>query len=274
MSLAEARTPYIVSGGEVNIGFLGYGDPLEEATPATQSSPGIAPIDLHMIEEDLAKLETECNYIVLLVHWGREFTSFPPVENIRKARELMKKGADLIIGTHSHCMQGRISQNQKYTFFGLGNSLFPEFHYIYSTQTHSFIMVRPDMDGKGDDIKQYRWNIGSRTAILLDTSFDIENYDLDCIPIYQAKLSNRIRALDGFRGILVKRWIATISNLYSISDYPRIYRVLGKIDKFIWSAIFQRELRNLMIVGVIRPILTRLKLYEKVKQWNTRRKAN
>lgn len=261
MSLNEARTPYIVSNQGIKIGFLGYSDLLDESTPATHDSPGIAPISWNIITEDIARLKAECDYSVLLLHWGNEYTSFPPLENVYKAGNLLQLGVAVIIGTHSHCIQGRISQDGNHAFFGIGNLLFPDYYYSVH-QPCTSVMVYPNANEQIPEIPPKRWSAGSRISILLDVKLDRERCLLRYIPTYQTK-SHKIIILDGWRKFLVRRWVDILSISYNTSNYPNIYNILAKIESFIWSVIF----RGLLTRGLIRPILMKLRLYEKSKRW-------
>lgn len=63
---------------------------------------------------------------VILLHWGEEFVSFPSSEQRQSARDLIDLGADLIIGSHSHTVQGYEIYKGKYVFYSLGNFFMPD----------------------------------------------------------------------------------------------------------------------------------------------------
>ncbi len=63
---------------------------------------------------------------VLLLHWGEEEIRFPLKMQRVKAKELIDAGADLIIGSHAHLVQGYETYNDNYIFYSLGNFFFPD----------------------------------------------------------------------------------------------------------------------------------------------------
>ena len=263
MSLNEARNPHIVSDQEMKIGFLAYSTHdlpyMKGSPPATQNSPGIAPMNWRLMREDIIQLKAGCDYIVLLLHWGRENTSFPPIENLRIAKKLLQLGVDLIVGSHSHCIQGRFSQSRRHTFFSLGNLLFPNYY-----QANPYVMVYPNkMEQISNELRIFSWNTRNRISMLLDVKFHRKSYTFRYVPTYQTDLSNKIFLLKGLRRILVRQWVDILSYLYCIANYPRIYRILTLIDIFAWTffeTLYQGQLR-LAIFKLIKSIYSRIKIY-------------
>lgn len=69
--------------------------------------------------------------IIVLLHWGLENIHYPLQAQRDTAIELINNGVDLIIGNHSHLIQGYEKYNGRWIFYSLGNFLFPEFKYSY-----------------------------------------------------------------------------------------------------------------------------------------------
>jgi len=73
--------------------------------------PGIAPLDTGKI--DLSSLDSilrrmsgdRMDIKIVYLHWGYEHELYPDPEIIKIARELARKGADIIIGSHPHVLQ-------------------------------------------------------------------------------------------------------------------------------------------------------------------------
>ena len=263
MSLDEARAPYLVLSEGVKIGFLAYGALLEESTPAKHNSPGIAPMYWDIIEEDVARLRADYDHLVLFLHWGREYTFLPPIENVHKARSLLEAGVDLIVGSHSHCVQGWIAHYGKQTFFSLGNFLFPDYYATVSKSKQLVTMVYPNTDTKSPDVRRSEWPLASRVSILLDVRFRKTDYALEYFPVCQARGSNKTFVLHGWRRALIRQFLNILSSSYVIANYPGIYNVLRMIQKTAWlamSLIFRKQLRRvlaLLIKALSNPILIR-----------------
>lgn len=62
--------------------------------------------------------------IILSIHWGVEKATKPNDEQIKAAHLAVDCGADLVIGTHPHVLQGYEKYNGKYICYSLGNFCF------------------------------------------------------------------------------------------------------------------------------------------------------
>lgn len=65
------------------------------------------------------------DFVALLVHWGYEFEKFPMPIQRQWAHDFIDSGADLVIGTHPHVIQGIESYEGKIIVYSLGNFIFP-----------------------------------------------------------------------------------------------------------------------------------------------------
>ena len=128
----RCNNPLLVEVGGVMVALMGYVCKTTHPIFATNDTPGVAPIDLVLIERDISiarKLGAE--KIVLCLHWGEEEVSIPRLEDIFISKELIRLGVDLVIGHHAHCMHPLLITKDKYIFYGLGNALFPDFEYKF-----------------------------------------------------------------------------------------------------------------------------------------------
>ena len=92
---------------------------------ATESAPGILRCyDTTLYREAIAEAKENADFCIAFVHWGTEY-SFE-LEQVQKdtAREYLDAGADVIIGAHSHCLQGIEYYEGKPVFYSLGNYWF------------------------------------------------------------------------------------------------------------------------------------------------------
>ena len=58
-----------------------------------------------LLKEEVESLKEHTDVIIFLIHWGTEFTYKPNAEQIEVAKYLNELGVDIIVGSHSHCMQ-------------------------------------------------------------------------------------------------------------------------------------------------------------------------
>ena len=62
--------------------------------------------------------------IIAVVHWGYENATDPEEEQVTAAHAMIDRGADLVIGHHSHVLQGVECYKGKYIAYSLGNFCF------------------------------------------------------------------------------------------------------------------------------------------------------
>ena len=62
--------------------------------------------------------------VILSIHWGVEKATSPNADQIQAAHRAIDCGADLVIGTHPHVLQGFEKYNGRYICYSLGNFSF------------------------------------------------------------------------------------------------------------------------------------------------------
>lgn len=72
--------------------------------------PGVfhpdAPLDLPELRRALADMAADgCDFRVVALHWGYEFEYYPDPRVMQVAREVVRAGADVVLGTHPHVQQ-------------------------------------------------------------------------------------------------------------------------------------------------------------------------
>ena len=72
------------------------------------------------------KAAEEADYVIALPHWGTEYSITLEQAQIDGARACIDAGADAVIGTHTHCLQGVTSYHERPIAYSLGNFWFNE----------------------------------------------------------------------------------------------------------------------------------------------------
>lgn len=121
-NLREARRPVILERKGKRIGFLGYFGGGDFA--ATADRPGYAPRYPGYIAQDVKKLRTQVDFVVVNFHWGTERADIPDDWQVRLAHRTVDAGADLVIGHHPHVLQGIEWYKGKTIAYSLGNFVF------------------------------------------------------------------------------------------------------------------------------------------------------
>ena len=71
--------------------------------------------------------ENGADYIVVLAHWGDEYTPEPPARLRQRAATFAASGADLVIGTHSHVIGESEDIGTTRVYYSLGNFIFDQY---------------------------------------------------------------------------------------------------------------------------------------------------
>lgn len=128
-NLEEAMKPaYFHANGKI-ISYVSatqierYGNP--DTKEATADSPGV----LRTLEPSKAvkvieEAAANSDFTVMYVHWGSESTDLVEQSQRDLAKAYVAAGADLIIGDHSHCLQGIDYVDGVPVFYSLGNFWF------------------------------------------------------------------------------------------------------------------------------------------------------
>jgi poly-gamma-glutamate capsule biosynthesis protein CapA/YwtB (metallophosphatase superfamily) len=134
-NLAQARRPALLLRRGVRIGFLGYlymGDHTiePEVMYAGTDRAGVAgthkdlPRLLGWIQEDIENLRPQVDLLVVVLHWGRESHNTTEPYQRRIADAAVAAGADLLVGHHSHTLQGLEKKADAWVAYSLGNLMF------------------------------------------------------------------------------------------------------------------------------------------------------
>lgn len=126
-NLMEASRPLLLEVDGVPCFFLSFGWDVIQCKYAKQKSPGVNPLEPKHILRSVTEIR-ETNpqaRIILLFHWGYELELYPLPMHRELAFECIELGADIVVGSHSHCVQGIERHKGKPIVYGLGNWFFP-----------------------------------------------------------------------------------------------------------------------------------------------------
>lgn len=81
------------------------------------------------VYNDLRYLKKQgCDVIVYSCHWGKEYSPAHNQRQITMADYALKYGADIVVGTHPHCVQGIEARRGGVVLYSLGNLVFGGTH--------------------------------------------------------------------------------------------------------------------------------------------------
>lgn len=121
---AKAMKTFEIKGK--TLGFLGGTRVIPVADWAASSSrPGMLSVyDPSLLLEEIRKGKGNCDFLVVYLHWGLEQKEMPEEYQRQMGRQCIEAGADLVIGSHPHVLQGVEYYQGKPIVYSLGNYVF------------------------------------------------------------------------------------------------------------------------------------------------------
>jgi poly-gamma-glutamate capsule biosynthesis protein CapA/YwtB (metallophosphatase superfamily) len=115
--LAQAAEPVVVARNGVSFGVVAF-DAIGETPAATSGGPGVLRVrmrprtgplvraDLDRVTNIVRDLDARVDVVIVLPHWGTQYTTRTVRDQRTVARALVRAGADVVIGGHPHWVQG------------------------------------------------------------------------------------------------------------------------------------------------------------------------
>jgi poly-gamma-glutamate capsule biosynthesis protein CapA/YwtB (metallophosphatase superfamily) len=150
-NIDEARRHVIIEREGIRVAFLAYSEMADivwsykhpRMLKATEEIPGIAPLVVEQIIEDIEKAKEQADYVFLSLHWGVEYKEMPEDYQIEIAHQLIDAGADVILGHHPHCLQGVEVYRHGLIAYSLGNFVFDQ---NWSDETREGLLLKINLN--------------------------------------------------------------------------------------------------------------------------------
>ncbi|MCI8825121.1 MAG: CapA family protein [Lachnospiraceae bacterium] len=83
-----------------------------------------------MLKEEITRLKTEenCDIVIMYVHWGNDSDKTILGNQVTLGHGYIDAGADIVIGNHTHVLQGMEFYQGKLICYGISNFLFGSYH--------------------------------------------------------------------------------------------------------------------------------------------------
>ncbi|MGB6059082.1 MAG: CapA family protein [Microthrixaceae bacterium] len=127
----EAYAPHIATVRGQRIGFLALNDVFDSSLVAKwtagEAKPGIASSKASHVDRVAAavtELRKKVDTLVVYLHYGTETQTCPNSRQKELVDQLSDAGADIIVGSHAHRLQGVGYFGDKFVAYGLGNFIF------------------------------------------------------------------------------------------------------------------------------------------------------
>lgn len=113
------------------------------------SAPGIfSCYDDTRLVELVKAAKDECDFLAVYPHWGVEYAAYPETYQTQIAGRCIEAGADVIVGSHTHCLQGVSYIEGKPVFYSLGN-------FIFGQNIDRSAILKVTVDGAGNASYQF-----------------------------------------------------------------------------------------------------------------------
>ena len=143
--MEEASKPvYFVVNG-IKIGFVSANrsEKFIFTPEAGESSPGVVRMyDTAMMNDIIKEACGYCDYLIAYIHWGTEDSKYYESYQTDIAREFFDSGADAIIGSHPHVLQGIGYVDGKPVIYSLG-----DFWFNGETKYTTIVNLKVTIDG-------------------------------------------------------------------------------------------------------------------------------
>lgn len=147
-TLTAASQPLIAERNGLRIGFLAYCDRSTRPSDlATAAHFGVAPLDKDALLADIRRWRSEVDHLVLLLHWGLEYSPLPTPHQVDLAHTAIDAGVSLILGHHSHMLQGIEAYHSGVIAYSLGNCTDSDVDWQGPTRHYASQMTEADRQG-------------------------------------------------------------------------------------------------------------------------------
>lgn len=140
----EAMRPIVVEANGIRFGIVSLGQ-IESMAFAGEKTPGIAVLDEQNLRDGITAARRVSDVVIAMPHWGPEDQAVPNASQQSLARVAVEAGADLVVGNHTHVVQGRQEFDGVPVFYGLGNFVFDQ---NWSRETQQGVILKVVFEGE------------------------------------------------------------------------------------------------------------------------------
>lgn len=125
-NLEEAKKPVCVELNGKKLAMIGATRviPVADWAAGANHAGMLASYDPAVLLEEIRRCAAEQDYVMVFVHWGIERDEKPQEYQRALAKQYLDAGADIVIGSHPHVLQGIEYYKGKPIVYSLGNFVF------------------------------------------------------------------------------------------------------------------------------------------------------
>ena len=145
-NIEEAREPAYIEIGEKTVAVVAATRAEKNIyTPgAGKNSPGVfRTYDDRKYVREIERAKKKADFVVAYVHWGTEYSTVLEQAQTEQAKDYINAGADVVVGAHTHCLQGVGYYKGAPIFYSLGN-------FWFNSKTLYTTVLEIKIDGGGN----------------------------------------------------------------------------------------------------------------------------
>lgn len=147
---AAAAQAVILQRRGLRIGFLAFcHGSTRPSDLAAGDRPGVAELEAAAVIGAVQHWRAQVDQLVLLLHWGLEYSPLPTPEQVGLARRAIDAGAGAVIGHHSHMVQGVERHGAGVVAYSLGNCTDADVDWHGPDRHYRARMTESDRQGLG-----------------------------------------------------------------------------------------------------------------------------
>ena len=225
-NIAEASKPALLEKDNGLIAFLCFSwtdEWLEKVTGATEDAIGVNPFEINHVLNSIKKTNELYNpkLLVVSLHWGEGKSHYVRPDSVLQARQMVNAGADLIVGHHTHCLQGYEIYKGKPIFYNLGNFLCSTYRKLPNK--------RLTYGGNG---KLRTRNLRERKTVIANVNYcDESQATIKIIPILQNRKEPVLQNPGEDLSKKIPAAIERLSKQLSKAKYKCFYPIYRRVDE-------------------------------------------
>jgi poly-gamma-glutamate synthesis protein (capsule biosynthesis protein) len=239
-NIIEAVRPAMLSENGIKVYLLGVGWKIISCKGATKNKAGVNLINENRLLQEIAKLkENEKKArIILCPHWNYELERFPQPMHRELALKAIDAGADLIVGTHPHCVGGIEIYKSKYIFYSIGNWWITR-NYFYKGKLnypgYSDLEFAVEYNPETADvlIHQLKLNLQTQTLNYISTAAKIDDGEIRRLSLFTGY--NQKQYIEWFKKNRIKNKLLPVF----VSESKKLENELKNVWIFIRVKILQ-----------------------------------
>lgn len=148
-TLQRAMEPLYIEVGEKTIALVAAScaEKYKMTPQATDTEPGILRCyDTELFLQVIREAKEHSDFCIAFVHWGTEYSYELEQVQLDTGKDYLDAGADVVIGAHSHCLQGMEYYDGKPIIYSLGN-------YWFNGKTLDTMLLQLHFSGDDDEMQ-------------------------------------------------------------------------------------------------------------------------